>query len=254
MFDLRFAFRRIVRDLRCLYSFKFLLVAVIGIFFADLLYPIKSSWVHSVLLTLSSLILIKCYLMNRKVLVLYIIIFNCFFFYTFVYLSARSGEKDGIKNTPKDFVVITSTEKTKTGFRFDATCTGVDGKVRIYCRNGMEPVIGSMFLYNGLLQKPRGRSNPGGFSYRDYLYLRGITYVAYLKTMPSILGVKSDYNIIFNLTIFKIRSAINWVIAKSINPKMKFFVKGVMLGDKKEMPDDIKQNFSDSGMLHVILI
>lgn len=114
---------------------------------------------------------------------------------------------------------------------------------------------GSILSFTGILRPPGDERNPGEFSYREYLALNNI------YGMVSVYGYA-------NVTIAEERNP-HWFFEYIIFPSKNFIVKsittvmsgdeanfliGLLLGDRTDISEEIKNAFMNTGTIHVLAV
>ncbi len=140
-------------------------------------------------------------------------------------------------------------------------------------KNSYENIkIGDIIKIKGNLRQPKEASNPGEFDYKRYLKNKGIFSILYLNIGSEKLFTKCDYFIILKTP--DIKNAKNkpkefwWktlqtldIVRDNIIAKHAKYIKspnlevlgGIVFGDDAvSTPDDVRQNFINSGLLHLL--
>jgi competence protein ComEC len=107
----------------------------------------------------------------------------------------------------------------------------------------------------GRLNEPRSARNPGEFDYKQYLTINNIYSFFYIDGFYSVIKKSNDNgSFIFNDIINPIR---NHIIAK-IDSTMGYieggFLKGLIVGDRTDIPDEIKESFINAGVIHILAV
>jgi len=114
---------------------------------------------------------------------------------------------------------------------------------------------GAILMFKSILQEPSSERNPGEFSYKDYLALNNI------HAMVSVLGYS-------NVTVSEQREP-DWFFENIIFPSKNFVVRtittvmkgdeanfliGLLLGDRTDISEEIKNAFTNTGTIHVLAV
>jgi len=111
---------------------------------------------------------------------------------------------------------------------------------------------GDIIEFNGVLRKPPGKRNPGGFDYRAYLLRKGIQAIIY-PWQSAKLSPKA-YNGHFAIVLLdKIREKVEQVIDKCVF-KHSDIVKAIILGKRQLLPDTLTEKFKRSGVFHILAV
>ncbi len=113
--------------------------------------------------------------------------------------------------------------------------------------------VGNYVIIKGTINKPREERNPGEFDYYKYLLSRDISALVYVPGVRNIKIVESKVRSIRNL-IFEIRKAISRLIDNLYNHRTAGLLKGLLLADRSEIDYRVKENFINSGVIHVLAV
>ena len=129
-----------------------------------------------------------------------------------------------------------------------------DCTLRLYLRGDAESLkgigCGMKISGKGHVYSPDHASNPHEFDFAEYLWREGMAaYVtAYLENVE-ITGETGGYDAF----MYSIRSAIGSRIDSAF-PNSKQLVRALILGDKRDMDDDIREDFAIAGVAHLLAI
>ncbi|MBT5832492.1 MAG: ComEC family competence protein, partial [Candidatus Latescibacteria bacterium] len=101
---------------------------------------------------------------------------------------------------------------------------------------------------------PEPSRNPGGFDYRRYLSLRGIRALAYVKRSNQIMGRVSRQWKWWKRGIVPVRLLIRQTIEQNLSGGPAGLLKGVLLGDKRAVPEEVRKVFTRCGVNHVLAV
>jgi len=105
----------------------------------------------------------------------------------------------------------------------------------------------------GLLARPDEPGNPGAFNYRAYLERRGIGAVLEVENSQGItrLGVEGN-PLIRRLLLFK--EKLLAVSRQTLPPAKAALVNGLIFGTQGEIPRELWQVFSETGIVHILSV
>jgi competence protein ComEC len=112
---------------------------------------------------------------------------------------------------------------------------------------------GNKISLEGTYEKGRGMRNPGEFNYDKYLRSKGISGIltSYESSQFKILNNHSEY---LESLIFKVRKSIDYEIYKLHDPVTASLLRGLILADRSEIDYSIKNEFINSGVVHVLAV
>jgi competence protein ComEC len=126
-----------------------------------------------------------------------------------------------------------------------------DSLNRKYLYENLKP--GNKIYLTGTYQKGRDRRNPDEFDYDRYLNSKGLTglLISYDTDSIKILERKSDY---FKSALFSLRKIIDDKIHKLHTPNTAALLRGLLLADRSEISYETKNEFINSGVIHILAV
>ncbi len=130
----------------------------------------------------------------------------------------------------------------------------VDAKALVYLNSDGQASIdyGDIVIANGTWKKAAQRRNPGGFDYREYLdnhEVQGIFTVSNYKIYAKGMG-----NPVMAGFIVPIRGYIRQTIDRYLNGDEASLLAGLLLGERFNLSQAVKEAFSDTGTTHVLAV
>ncbi len=118
----------------------------------------------------------------------------------------------------------------------------------IYIQNYQE---GSMIRLYGILSRPRSLNNPGLFHYEEYLSQQSIYWIVRVKELAD-MEVTEKFSL--DSLLNKLHSEIEEKIAELYPNPYDSFIKGILIGDRDDLPVEIEKDFSYLGLSHLLAI
>lgn len=112
---------------------------------------------------------------------------------------------------------------------------------------------GNKILVKGTFQQGRDIRNPGEFDYRKFLLSKGITGLITSYDSASISFLSYEYDF-FNNLVFQTRKNIDELIHQLHNSQTAGLLRGLLLADRTEIDYETKQNFVNSGVIHILAV
>ena len=107
----------------------------------------------------------------------------------------------------------------------------------------------------GKLVEPFGRRNPGEFDYAKYLELNGIYSVLQVKGYESVIVRSSNNGNFIQLKIIEpAREYIRNILYNNMGRVEAAFLMGLLVGDRTDIPEGVRQDFLNAGVTHVLAI
>ncbi len=113
--------------------------------------------------------------------------------------------------------------------------------------------IGNQVIIEGVIRKGREKRNPFEFDYNAYLNSSGIDALLYIKKISDV-QVTDNASAHFANSIYRLRSAINSRISRLYNAEAAGLVKGLLLADKSGIDYGTREQFVNSGVIHVLAV
>ena len=122
-------------------------------------------------------------------------------------------------------------------------------KIIVYTKKNIELKYGDIICIEGKFSKGDVARNYKGFNYRNYLKQNKIYGSMYLKEVK-IIGHKES----IVEKIYVLKDKLYYGLEKMYDETSSAFLKGILLGDSGDINDEIKENFRNSSMSHVLAI
>ncbi|MBA7596335.1 ComE operon protein 3 [subsurface metagenome] len=113
---------------------------------------------------------------------------------------------------------------------------------------------GDVVRFEGWVKEPPSVRNPGGFNYRDFLKRKGIYYITYIKEGDINCIGHIRVNPFLRKIIFPIKEYCEIAISKNLDNIHGSLLQGLTLGQRGDIPKEIKNIFSDAGVIHILAV
>lgn len=113
---------------------------------------------------------------------------------------------------------------------------------------------GDKVVLEGILCRPFNYGNSANFSYRDYLRNQGIYSIFSVKKENQIAVLSRGRGNYFKSLAFKMKRRAKDIFERSLWPVNSSVLAGIILGERQNIPDDIRQSFIRTGTSHIIAI
>ena len=132
---------------------------------------------------------------------------------------------------------------------------GVDAKLLIRFREQIPLRYGDRIEVDGVLRRPNGQRNPGGFDYRSYLARRAIFGILYPHRGQEIVPTGRSGFPLFHWTE-KLRRRVEGVIDAAYREHRVHaqVLKGMFLGQQSGLSPDVLDAFRNSGSIHILAV
>ncbi|MBN1824562.1 MAG: DNA internalization-related competence protein ComEC/Rec2 [Endomicrobiales bacterium] len=180
-----------------------------------------------------------------------------------IIIDARGGLDPKIVATPGaepslfEAVVTSFPENKPNRASFAAKITAINGekasfKALIVLRDlstGIFPGDTLEITGNGYFPPPK--MNPGGFDYRKYLLRKGFSSIIYPREVRVIGSKKLSFA---KRAAYALRKSITSVLKKHVPEKEAEIVVPMVVGDDSEISETVKKSFTDSGLMHILVV
>ncbi len=164
---------------------------------------------------------------------------------SYVELYATVLEPPKLKND--NYIMKVSGQK----IRYASAEYKTDGYVQVYCGDRINFRAGDDVRISGKYVRPQENKNSGGFNLRTYLKTDDIRATMFVSANSIRLAGHSHS---WQSFIFEIKQKINNRISSHIGGEQGELVKAVVTGDKESFTDEMKNNFADCGISHIVAI
>ncbi|MDR0753254.1 MAG: ComEC family competence protein [Holosporaceae bacterium] len=164
---------------------------------------------------------------------------------TFLTALVESCEK-----TEKGLTFIVSNVKSKKYKNLNKLRLSWRGKKAMTSLKDYVP--GSEVLFRIILSPLQPQAFPGAYDFKKQQYFRGISARGYITIPPKIL--KEPKSTTLHLLIKQLRHSIDKKIEKYLPQETASVAKALITGNKSGVPINIRNNFANSGIAHLLAI
>jgi competence protein ComEC len=113
---------------------------------------------------------------------------------------------------------------------------------------------GRAIVLRGELQSLRSARNPGEFDLLNYLHLNNIYARFYAERIDSsILGEEARYNFLTSC-VYPVRRSVSQRLDQLIGGEEAQFLKGLVIGERSQIPLEVKNSFINAGVMHILAV
>ncbi len=126
--------------------------------------------------------------------------------------------------------------------------------VKLAIDSGTAINYGDKLQIQGRIRKPPGARNPGAFNYAEYLGCRGIYATMNQYSADKIKVLAHGYgNPVMDKIILPLRKYIRQTADQFIGNE-SYLVIGILLGEKRDLPESVLDDFRSTGLMHLLAV
>ncbi len=131
----------------------------------------------------------------------------------------------------------------------------IEGHLLLFFRGGIEGFrMGDSLRFHCRLYPPRGFCNPGGFSYQRHLAFKRIYAIGFLSEEKGWVKIGKGFKNPVLLQIEDWRDQIRHFLQKESDPRFSGIFEALVLGEQGNIPEEIKEYFTSTGIAHLLAI
>ena len=147
--------------------------------------------------------------------------------------------------------------------RFDMRVVSLDADHQTLAASGLLRVtvvgdrpdihVGDKIRFKSRMRPISNFKNPGGFDYKRYMAFKGILATAYARGGQLKITEKSSPSGI-SQTINRVRNRFADLVENSGSPEVQGVLKALIIGDRTQISESIRQHFNRAGVAHLLAI
>lgn len=131
----------------------------------------------------------------------------------------------------------------------------VKGRVLLNLRQTVKPLAyGDLARFYGIPELPPEPGNPGQFDYRKYLYNKGIVLIVNGWGDGSVHQLAAGQGSLLVASALKVKDRLSRVLDETLPSGKSALLKGVLFGSRAEIDPEIRQEFIDTGVVHILSV
>lgn len=136
----------------------------------------------------------------------------------------------------------------------DGRAIPVSGRVLLSVRCPVSLRYGDVIRFHSRLRVPHNFNNPGGFDYERYLRFRGILVRGTVHDPSGLVLLRREQGNFLQSGLEHFRDRIREVLRREAPGPGGRVLQAVILGDRREIPEEVVENFNRTGTTHIIAI
>lgn len=113
---------------------------------------------------------------------------------------------------------------------------------------------GDYIKVEGKMHRPFNFAHDSNFSYRDYLYRHGITFIISVKKTGCVQILKRDQGHFIKMASLRLKHRLSEVLHTNLPYEAAGLMQAFLLGDRYNIPKSVNDLFKLSGVAHIIAI
>lgn len=131
----------------------------------------------------------------------------------------------------------------------------VSGKVQLRVAGHLVDVrVGDEIEVTGWIGRPQPPANPGDFDYADFLRRHRIDTVLHVSEPTAVTVTRAGSSHHIGRFFARMRRAAESVLVRRLNVDLEPVAAALLIGERGRLPEDDRDAFAQSGMMHVLAI
>ncbi len=132
----------------------------------------------------------------------------------------------------------------------------VTGRLQVRLNSGIEAGgYGDQVLVSGRLRSPQPARNPGGFDARTYYGSRGVYALMSVRDAAGYRVTLRNRSISWQTVVIDpLRESIDESIDRTMRGDSAALLKGILLGERRQLPEDLIDTFRTIGLAHILAV
>ena len=138
----------------------------------------------------------------------------------------------------------------------DSAIYHLSGQVLVTVKDVYLPAdYGDRVSLRGRLQRPRAVRNPGAFDYRAFLAQQDIYGTLFVGKPAQIVSVERlPGHWLYEGVVLPLRRAVRQSIERNLSGAPAGLLLGVLLGEKRRIPEEVRTAFRSTGLAHALVV
>ncbi|MXZ76598.1 MAG: DNA internalization-related competence protein ComEC/Rec2 [Gemmatimonadetes bacterium] len=132
----------------------------------------------------------------------------------------------------------------------------VSGRLQVRLNSGIDSGrYGDRVLVSGRLRSPQPARNPGGFDARTYYASRGVHALMSVRDARSYRVTLRNTSFTWQTGVIDpLRNSIDRSIDRTMRGDSAALLKGILLGERRQLPEDLLHTFRSIGLAHILAV
>ncbi|MDE2845158.1 MAG: DNA internalization-related competence protein ComEC/Rec2 [Gemmatimonadota bacterium] len=130
------------------------------------------------------------------------------------------------------------------------------GRLQVRLTSGIDPGgYGDRVLVTGRLRSPQPARNPGGFDARTYYASRGVHALMSVRDEAGYRVTRRNTSFTWQTGVIDpLRNSIDRSIDRTMRGDSAALLKGILLGARRQLPEDLLDTFRTIGLAHILAV
>ena len=130
------------------------------------------------------------------------------------------------------------------------------GRLQVRLTSGIDPGrYGDRVLVTGRLRSPQPARNPGGFDARTYYASRGVHALMSVRDEAGYRVTRRNASFTWQTGVIDpLRNSIDRSIDQTMRGDSAALLKGILLGARRQLPEDLLDTFRTIGLAHILAV
>ena len=113
---------------------------------------------------------------------------------------------------------------------------------------------GNKIILTGTYEKPTGQRNYKGFSYKNYLKTKQIYGIVNIENLTNVKVIKANNLNILQIQVNKLSEKLKQNLKQILPEETASLAQGILLGDSSDIDEQIKDNFKNCNLSHMLAV
>ena len=138
----------------------------------------------------------------------------------------------------------------------DSAIYHLSGQVLVTVKDAYLPAdYGDRVSLRGKLQRPRAMRNPGAFDYRAFLAQQDIYGTLFVGKPEQVVSVERlPGHWLYESVVLPLRRTVRQSIERNLSGTPAGLLLGVLLGEKRRIPEEVRAAFRSTGLAHALVV
>ncbi len=136
----------------------------------------------------------------------------------------------------------------------DKSYIPVSGNIRLTIPSSLNFQYGDFIRFHSTLKKIQSFNNPGSFNYERMMNIHGIYASGFINNSAGIILLRNNSLSGIRLKLESFRNYLKQIIYQNSSSPQREVIEAMTIGNQKQIPSDVRDNFNKTGTAHILSI